>query len=782
MPLFPPFLNNTLLIGPHPANNFIKPNTANMDAVESSLLPENERRLALCLAPLSKAFYIATGSSKLQVSEDYQELIRVMVWHNRSRVKQGLKSISPAELEQFLKQEMTQDFDDLGIEIDDFLEDLIKIRNVEQYSFDTYNKYIQEHSPRSPSTTEATTPNLLEKKTAARLDKSLLDTQQQSKTNSTNETTTQKSSTKPTPTNLMHKFVSVNEPASSNHSVLDKQIILKNKEVHRHVHRYDLRISIKECRSEEDEQRIIKGLLEEFLDTMLSVDKTILVPPYYELDRSNDSFQDLSQSYKIGELESFTKLKRYFSRLGNRNPSTGYVYCSCIVAASTPHSAIMTKVSQILQESKMSLWPRSSNHENVGRIGWLLYSLQDMDANRLKTILTTLTGYEIGVKWMRINTEYGSKRDKELLSTPGKAIKALVLEGPQDQVYELRDTLSTWYGSKSTSLPDAVRMQLIPPLDALSDGNKQENYGAALAKQASFVSKMGRGTSWELTSNLILDKKEPTTGISLRQIIMGIPSSNNPNYPLFHCVNKGWKEGSTIVFHFLPSNESEARMYISGLIAYLRATTLPWYLDLFKPVACSRSHGTSWDPVTRQITSLMDSNFSDTLQQDPLYDLTESTAALLSSQDITSNSSSIGFYKDTDPIGTFRSNVRSVLKKKGKTSTGTTPTANSTPTHSVSFHPVRFTQKPDETSISHMSDTASKVAGLETRLEKMETQFRMAFARLEAIFSGIETKGLSSVSTDGSGSTNHLAQLAANHPASDKIGGTTDSGAAGTGS
>jgi hypothetical protein len=80
------------------------------------------------------------------------------------------------------------------------------------------------------------------------------------------------------------------------------------------------------------------------------------------------------------------------------------------VAASEPHSALMTKVSQILQESKLSLWPRSSDHENVGRIGWLLYSLQDMDANRLKTLLTLLTGIEIGVKWMKISTDYGSKR------------------------------------------------------------------------------------------------------------------------------------------------------------------------------------------------------------------------------------------------------------------------------------------------------------------------------------------------------------------------------------
>jgi hypothetical protein len=171
-------------------------------------------------------------------------------------------------------------------------------------------------------------------------------------------------------------------------------------------------------------------------------------------------------------------------------------------------------------------------------------------------------------------------------------------------------------------------MRLIPPLDALSDTNRQENYGAALSKQASLVAKMGKGSSWELTSNLTLDKKEPTTGISLKELIMSIPSSLHPNYPLFHCVNRGWKEGSTMVFHFLPCNKSEARMYISGLIAYIRATALPWYLELFKPVARSRSLGTTWDPSTRQLTSSLDSNFNDSLKQDPLYNLSNSDAAL----------------------------------------------------------------------------------------------------------------------------------------------------------
>jgi hypothetical protein len=349
---------------------------------------------------------------------------------------------------------------------------------------------------------------------------------------------------------------------------------------------------------------------------------------------------------------------------------------------------------------------------------------------------------------MRITNDYSKKGP-----TTDEPTKALVLEGPQDKVYELRESLSTWYGSKATSFPDAVRMRLIPPLDALSDANRQENYGAALAKQASFVAKMGKGSSWEFTSNLTLDKKQPTSGISLQQLIMAIPSSQHPNYPLFHCVNRGWKEGSTVVFHFLPCNESETRMYISGLIAYLRATASPWYLDLFKPTARSWSHGTTWDPTTKQITSLLDTNFTDTLLLDPLYDLSNSNTVLLSAYPSANNNlgntsisfevpltdgASMGFYKDGDSISTFRSIAKSVLKKKKeKSSLNTTPTAATTPTPSVSFASALFTPKADDMSISRMSDTVSKVAGLETRFEKMETQFNASFARLEAILSGI---------------------------------------------
>jgi hypothetical protein len=183
----------------------------------------------------------------------------------------------------------------------------------------------------------------------------------------------------------------------------------------------------------------------------------------------------------------------------------------------------------------------------------------------------------------------------------------------------------------------------------------------------------------------------------------------------------------------------------------------------------------------------VDTNLIDSLKQDPLYNLTNSSAALLSSSqhtdgnsimnsvtfDIPSNDgASLGFYKDSDSLSTFRSNVRSILKKKReKTSTGTPATAISTPTQSVSFSSFLLGQKMDDTSVSKMSDTASKVATLENRFQQMETQFSSSFARLKAILSGLSTQGQTAGSRSGGGFTTPVLSLA-NPPVPDEAGGS----------
>jgi hypothetical protein len=82
-------------------------------------------------------------------------------------------------------------------------------------------------------------------------------------------------------------------------------------------------------------------------------------------------------------------------------------------------------------------------------------------------------------------------------------------------------------------------------------------------------------------------------------------------------------------------------------------------------------------------------------------------------------------------------------------------------------------------SVSRMSDTASKVAGLETCFEQMETQFTSSFARLEAIISGLGSQCLAT-NNSSTGSKQTPVQ-SVNLPASASAGGSS-TGAAGQGS
>jgi hypothetical protein len=89
--------------------------------------------------------------------------------------------------------------------------------------------------------------------------------------------------------------------------------------------------------------------------------------------------------------------------------------------------------------------------------------------------------------------------------------------------------------------------------------------------------------------------------------------------------------------------------------------------------------------------------------------------------------------------------------------------------------------KLDDMSMSKMSDTASKVANLETRFDQMETQFSSSFARLESILSGLGTQGLYA-DNSSTGNYKPLVQSLANPPAPDRAGGSTQCRAAGHGS
>ncbi len=275
----------------------------------------------------------------------------------------------------------------------------------------------------------------------------------------------------------------------------------------------------------------------------------------------------------------------------------------------------MQKARSSLDNLSYGLWPRASDHEVAGDIGWLLYSTRFQDEERIATLLSNLTGESIGAKWKPIRTTDGFNRKKEP-NDPSQIVRAIHLECASDKVHNIRQKLSTWYGSSSKSFPDGTTMRLVPPfITILSPANKIK-YGSLVARQAALSSRLGTSQYGEMSTNLTLDRPEPKTGISLRTLLMTIPSTEFPGTPLFHTIDKQWRSDNAVIFSFLPENKSDARSMVAGIVPFLRDTADKWYLSSFSEEAKFRHRLNKWNPDTREVYSAIEGLIDDYLADD----------------------------------------------------------------------------------------------------------------------------------------------------------------------
>ena len=104
---------------------------------------------------------------------------------------------------------------------------------------------------------------------------------------------------------------------------------------------------------------------------------------------------------------------------------------------------------------------------------------------------------------------------------------------------------------------------------------------------------------------------------------MQIESSKFPGHPVFHAIDRAWGSDHSVNFNFIPENEAEARMYISGLVPYVRDTVGEWYLNAFTVEAIEKHADSSWDPNTKQVSSTLDAWLRNTLALDEEFNFTD---------------------------------------------------------------------------------------------------------------------------------------------------------------
>jgi hypothetical protein len=350
-----------------------------------------------------------------------------------------------------------------------------------------------------------------------------------------------------TPTLIQNPYQKSNLKQSSSHQApstlrptsgsVDKSIALKKGMLRPHIHRYTLRIKIISTKSEEDEQALIQKTLQKFFDIVIQGDPKSIIPPYFELDHSDKSIPDLSSTFTVEALDSFYSLKRYFSRLSNRT-ADGFIWSSIILAQSIPFSVFMEKTRHSLENQAFSLWPKASDHELATDAGWLLYSTRLQDEERIADLMSSLTGEKIGAKWKPIRTTEGAQKIKQ--PDNNSRVSAIHLECSTEKAQEVRQKLSPWYGSMAKSFPDGTKMRLVPPFNTILSTSNKHKYASLIARQSALNSRLGSSTTWELSTNLMIDRPEPKSGISFRQLMMSIPSQVFPGTPLFHSIDRQW--------------------------------------------------------------------------------------------------------------------------------------------------------------------------------------------------------------------------------------------------
>jgi len=154
---------------------------------------------------------------------------------------------------------------------------------------------------------------------------------------------------------------------------LDKAIALKRGDTRLHIHQYDLRIKVKACQTEEGEFRCVQQCLQKFFDIVPQTDNSSTIPPYFELNRADRTVPDINSAYLILALDSLESIKRYFSRLSQRNDK-GNLYYSLILAQNVSFTEFMGKARSSLMNLDNGIFPKACDHERTAKIGLLLYS------------------------------------------------------------------------------------------------------------------------------------------------------------------------------------------------------------------------------------------------------------------------------------------------------------------------------------------------------------------------------------------------------------------------
>jgi hypothetical protein len=254
----------------------------------------------------------------------------------------------------------------------------------------------------------------------------------------------------------------------------------------------------------------------------------------------------------------------------------------------------------------------------------------------------------------------------------------------------------------------------------------------------------------EIATNLLLDKKDPSTNKSFRQVLMEISPEGKPGSMLFHTIDRQFKLDVIVNFQFHPDHASEANNLIAGLVPFLKDSRPAYHLKMFSPEAIQRQAKSKWDAERREAHSEFDIELQRLLTKDDDLNFTNEPTLQdevnISDQQDKDPLVSIHIpdfppehmptmRKEDDSVSTFHQGHTINLTEdsdndddKSENEDQISPSKIKLP---VSILKTPRSQEPDTMSRNSLSNSASRISSLETELSAMDKAFRTEIGKLQ---------------------------------------------------
>jgi len=261
----------------------------------------------------------------------------------------------------------------------------------------------------------------------------------------------------------------------------------------------------------------VYNALEEFVTQLTNKDPNFVVYPY-KLS-AYESLKALPLPIETPEdiPDNIEDWLEYFPGAKPRTTG-GDTYTALLVGMSKPLPKVVKNLSTWLCNKKFGLWQAYLQSEQPTSLGWLLFSTQTMNIDRLKDAISDEIGnIPVGLWWKMISLGSQGSIPKD------QQVKALHILVDELDVNLAKPLLMALYSSKPSQkhqFPLHIRMRLVPEMDGVLNTKGRQNVEKLRSCQKTWLSgKLVQIKTWEIE---LLDDESEELGMTLRNAMMDI--------------------------------------------------------------------------------------------------------------------------------------------------------------------------------------------------------------------------------------------------------------------